>query len=317
LTTPEAGNCSVSGTVTLAGQSDHSGVKVEAIPNGGFTYTDAAGAYSLPGLFNGTYTVRASKQGWTTAQQQVTLASGQQMAGVTFTLLQVFQDTVCRTSNLAIPDNNATGVTDNMTVAMGTVVSSLEVYVNITHTYVGDLIVKLRSPLGTEAILHNRTGSSADNIVGWYPGDLTPNQSLAAFNGLSTDGVWRLIVSDNAGADTGMLNQWCLRITHPATTDVSGRKPAFLALGASLPNPARGEAVIRFDLSRTGNADLAIFDVAGRRVKTLFSGVGEAGAHAATWRGCDEAGRAMSSGVYFYRLQAEGQTFTRKLMLLQ
>jgi subtilisin-like proprotein convertase family protein len=317
LTTPESGNCSVAGAVTLAGQSDHSGVKVEAISNGGFTYTNVPGAYSLPGLFAGTYTIRASKQGWTTAQQQVTLTSGQQLTGLNFTLSQIYQDEVCRTPNLAIPDNNPTGVTDNMTVAMSTTVSSLEVYVRITHTYQGDLIVKLRSPAGTEVILHNRTGGSTDNIVGWYPSPLIPAQSLDAFIGQSTDGVWKLIVSDNAGIDTGTLNEWCLRITHANTTDVPGVKVVALALSQSLPNPARGTAAIRFDLPRSAAIDLAVFDVAGRRVMTLFSGIGEAGSHEAIWRGLDEAGRVMPSGIYFYRLQAEGRTLTRKLMLLQ
>jgi subtilisin-like proprotein convertase family protein len=317
LTTPESGNSSVAGTVTLAGQSDHSGVKVEAIPNGGSAYTNALGTYSLPGLFAGTYTIRASKQGFATGQRQVTLASGQQLTGIDFNLAQVYQNDVCRTPNLAIPDNNPTGVTDNMMVAMGATITALEVYVRITHTYQGDLIVKLRSPVGTEVVLHNRTGGSTDNIIGWYPSTLTPAASLDAFIGQSTDGIWRLTVSDNAGSDIGTLNEWCLRMTHSAPSGVGEVKVSTLALGRSLPNPASGTASIRYDLPRAGAVDLAVFDLAGRRVATLFSGTGVAGSHEATWHGTDEAGHLVPNGVYFYRLQAEGRTLTRKMMLLQ
>ncbi|MDO9172152.1 MAG: carboxypeptidase-like regulatory domain-containing protein, partial [bacterium] len=85
LLTPEFGGCSVSGRVDLAGSSDDSGVLVEAIPNGGSTYTDAAGNYSLPGLYAGNYTIRASKAAWSIASTPVTLAEGQQLAGVNLT----------------------------------------------------------------------------------------------------------------------------------------------------------------------------------------------------------------------------------------
>ena len=79
---------------------------------------------------------------------------------------------------------------------------------NITHTYIGDLIVKLTSPDNVTVILHNRTGGTAENIVGNYPGTLTPNQGLGAFTGHPLDGTWTLNVSDNAGVDTGTLNTW-------------------------------------------------------------------------------------------------------------
>ena len=57
-------------------------------------------------------------------------------------------------------------------------------------------------------ILHSRSGGTAENIVGNYPGTLTPYQSLGAFTGHPLDGTWTLNVSDNAGIDTGTLDSW-------------------------------------------------------------------------------------------------------------
>ena len=71
--------------------------------------------------------------------------------------------------------------------------------INITHTYRGDLIVALRSPAGTEVLLHNRTGGSANDIIGNYPQTLPPHEPLSGFLGDPLDGTWELHVSDHAG----------------------------------------------------------------------------------------------------------------------
>ena len=61
-----------------------------------------------------------------------------------------------------------------MSVARAGTISEVEVFVDITHTYQGDLIVTLTSPAGTDVILHSRTGSPTDDLYGWYPADLAP-----------------------------------------------------------------------------------------------------------------------------------------------
>lgn len=110
--------------------------------------------------------------------------------------------------NLAIPDNNTTGVTSTINVAATGTVVSLRVRVGLTHTYQGDLEVALIGPDNTTVLLHNRTGAGTDNINTVYP-DLTASaQSLAAFTGKSIAGAWRLRVRDLASADTGTLNSW-------------------------------------------------------------------------------------------------------------
>jgi serine protease len=108
-------------------------------------------------------------------------------------------------TSAAIPDNDPTGITSTIDVSDTVQVFGLTADVDISHTWIGDLVVKLTSPTGTEAVLHNREGGSADNIV--------KSWDLSAFNGEMATGTWTLSVSDNVGADVGTLNNWGLVIT--------------------------------------------------------------------------------------------------------
>ncbi|ALN59193.1 peptidase, families S8 and S53/PKD domain/proprotein convertase P-domain protein [Lysobacter enzymogenes] len=100
-----------------------------------------------------------------------------------------------------IPDNNATGITSSISVTgrSGNAPSNAQVAVDIVHTYQGDLIVDLIAPDGSVYNLHNRTGSSTDNIKKTY----TVNLSSEALNG-----SWKLRAADRAAVDTGYINSW-------------------------------------------------------------------------------------------------------------
>jgi len=111
---------------------------------------------------------------------------------------------------LAIPDNNATGVTSTIAVPVGLTLSSISVGCNVTHTYKGDLVVTLIGPDGTSAILHNRTGGGTDNVITTYAIATAPAQALSAFTGKSTTGSWSLKVQDLAAVDVGTLNSWTI-----------------------------------------------------------------------------------------------------------
>ena len=84
--------------------------------------------------------------------------------------------------------------------------ANVEVSVNITHTYIGDLRVSLLSPSGTEVFLRSQTGGSADNVDEIYTSATTP--TLGALAGESINGTWGLKVSDRVGQDVGKLNNW-------------------------------------------------------------------------------------------------------------
>jgi subtilisin family serine protease len=89
-----------------------------------------------------------------------------------------------------------------------------------------------------------------------------------------------------------------------------------LALVAATPNPVAGFAKIRFVLPSAGWARLALYDVAGRRVRTLMEGTIPAGARVADWDGRDDKGAPLPAAVYFVRLESGGAVMRAKVVLL-
>jgi hypothetical protein len=90
------------------------------------------------------------------------------------------------------------------------------------------------------------------------------------------------------------------------------------SLHQNAPNPFSGpNTTISFALPQASATKLRVFDVQGRLVRTLVNGPTDAGRHAVEWNGRNDSDREVSSGVYFYRLQADGQSLTRKLTFLR
>ncbi|HWO58332.1 MAG TPA: PKD domain-containing protein [bacterium] len=93
--------------------------------------------------------------------------------------------------------------------------------------------------------------------------------------------------------------------------------PSGYALDQNYPNPFNPATVIAFSLAQTGPVRLDVYDILGRRVATLAEGDWPAGHHRVVWDGRDEDGIERASGVYFYRLQADGFQQSRKMLLLK
>ena len=93
--------------------------------------------------------------------------------------------------------------------------------------------------------------------------------------------------------------------------------PESFALHQNVPNPFNPVTTIRFDLPRSEHVRLSVYNVKGELVATLIDRSMTAGRQEFSWRATDEAGRAVSSGVYFYRLVAGDFVQTRKMILLR
>jgi hypothetical protein len=91
------------------------------------------------------------------------------------------------------------------------------------------------------------------------------------------------------------------------------RVTTFLRAGA--PNPTSGATLITFGLERGAPAALAVYDVAGRHVRTLVRGELAAGTHVRAWDGRSEQGHPVAAGLYIVRLTAADKVLTEKLVL--
>ena len=255
---------------------------------------------------------------------------------------------------LAIPDNNAGGASSTLSVGFNAVLTDVNVRVAITHTWVGDLVIKLRSPALTEVVLLDRPGVPAsafgcgdnnldiifddaavtvlENFCGgqtpWFSGTAKPVGLLSAFNGQSTQGNWVLTVTDLAGQDVGSVTAWELITTpaivgvcdpclDPTAVPVPSRPGGRVELGANHPNPFSRSTEIAFALEEAGHATLRVYDVAGHAIATLVDRELPAGPHAVSWNGRDDARGEVPTGIYFYRLTVGNHQGMRRMLLVR
>jgi len=181
-------------SVTLNGVGDSTDIII------GFS----AAAENLPnGLHSGTVTFTNDDGDMGDTSRQVTLDVGR-FVYYPGDVPQPIEDHTTTTSTIGVPDDYCIG--------------DVEVDIDISHTYIGDLTIDLTSPTGTVVRLHNRTGGSSDDIVTRYADsgeDTTAPDGPGALEDFvlhNVQGTWTLTVHDHAGADQGTLNDWSLRI---------------------------------------------------------------------------------------------------------
>jgi len=97
----------------------------------------------------------------------------------------------------------------------------------------------------------------------------------------------------------------------------SPSNPVTYSLNQNYPNPFNMSTTISFSLSKTQHIDLNIYDLLGRKIRTLVSGPLVAGGHAVTWNGLDDNGSAAASGIYFYKLAGNDGNFTKRMTLIK
>jgi hypothetical protein len=139
-----------------------------------------------------------------------------------------------------------------------------------------------------------------------------------------------LIPGDSAGQwyDNLQLQAWELMdhswgakfncvYTASDVSEESAAQPEDFTLWQNQPNPFNQSTEIQFSLQHSGFVSLDVFDLLGRRVRTLVTQSLPAGHRSVQWDGKNDFGKEVGSGVYFYRMKVGGITQTKKLVLLK
>jgi subtilisin-like proprotein convertase family protein len=261
------------------------------------------------------------KSGFGDSSVVVDIVDGAMIEDIDFTLTPVIEYMSC--PGVAIPDNNPAGIRVYIDVDADANLASVDCYIGVTHTYIGDLTVELTSPMGTTVRLHNRTGTATDNINTWYDSETAPDGpgTMADFAGEWPVGQWELFVSDGSGRDTGTLDCWGLRLAFPSSSagieplDTDIPKEHFL-FGAR-PNPFAGSTHLRFGLAWAEEVRMVVYNVAGQEVAVIADGLYEAGVHSLSWDGTGAGGRPVASGIYFCRLKAGEFMATKQMVFMR
>lgn len=191
--------------------------------------------------------------------------------------------------NISIPDGtgeNQAGspISSTINVTDSGAISDIKINVDISHTYIGDLIVTLTHPNGSTSVnlwernCNTDSGNTdfdiifqdgANSISCNSPtvGTYRPASRLSVFDGLDISGTWTLSVTDNYNGDTGILDDWYLEFC-TTTTVLDNQENLYLPMLKVFPNPNKGEFTVSLNSnsSESKHINVGVFDIRGRQI---------------------------------------------------
>jgi subtilisin-like proprotein convertase family protein len=225
------------------------------------------------------------------------------------------------------PINDLTFLYDTIHISQDGTLDDLNVEIDITHTYCGDVEIYLVGPDGTQIDLCVGHGGSGNNFTGTilddeadtpiaqgsppFSGRYIPDEPLASFQNLSTiKGDWVLVVFDNALNDDGQLNNWCLDMQYLVGTDEL--EESKLTIHQNYPNPFSESTNFSFDLEEKSDIHISILDMMGREIQTVCSQEYPAGSHSVSWQA-----EGIPAGQYFYRVQSNDAITVKPMIIVK
>ncbi|HKW12879.1 MAG TPA: T9SS type A sorting domain-containing protein, partial [Candidatus Krumholzibacteria bacterium] len=158
--------------------------------------------------------------------------------------------------------------------------------------------------------LYRKTGSGVTPVIGNFLTQESLTNHIDA--GAAAGGYYYIVVAVDAH---GNMSAPSNEVSLNGSTGVDGATPlAHLVVDANAPNPFASQSEFRVGLPRAANIDVSLYDVGGRLVGVRHV-AGVKGWQKVAIDGRDTSGRALASGVYFYRVSAAGETITRKMVI--
>jgi PKD repeat protein len=183
----------------------------------------------------------------------------------------------------AIPDGAGTDTAGaplthiiNVPAGSNSMIDGLIFNVDITHTYINDLIITLKHPNGTTAVVvWDRDCAGENNLdvtfedgtdpiacAGPTVGTYNPANPLSVFNGLESAGDWTISITDSWNVDTGMLNDWSFEICGNLLSVEENEFDEF----SIFPNPNQGTFNIKLNSSSNSAINVVVYDIRGRSI---------------------------------------------------
>ena len=184
-----------------------------------------------------------------------------------------------------IPDSTGSNVQGTpvfipVSVSESTPITDLRVSVDVTHGYIGDLIIQLQPAAGGFSNIWARTCNSArfENIdvtfIDGQPaitcatptqGTYAPANSMAAFNGTNPQGTWNLVFVDFFNGDSGVVNEWSIELCSTTET-VLNNNNFELDDFSFYPNPNDGTFNLKFNSNSGRDIAVSVYDISGKRI---------------------------------------------------
>ncbi|MBN1186116.1 MAG: T9SS type A sorting domain-containing protein, partial [Bacteroidales bacterium] len=159
----------------------------------------------------------------------------------------------------------------------------------------------------------NYEANSNLNII--LQGVITDTKSDAVQNAL-VELIDQQDVSRKFSDYTNEQGHYEIQIIETIINDSYPRDPSNLKLMQNYPNPFNPSTVIEYELDKPSNIRIEIYNILGQKIKTLFDGFSANAIGRIVWDATDDWGQGVSSGIYFYSLQADGIRTIRKMLLL-
>ena len=181
-----------------------------------------------------------------------------------------------------------------------------------------DLATGAAIPAGQTGLGRTLTGlcfDQAGNLYGSMGGEDQPNEWVSIDKSTGAGTIIGSMGFSGIFDLTARLDSSATSLHAPG--DIHTLLPEVFALDQNYPNPFNPSTTIRYALPKAVQVKVIIYDILGREVRTLVDDFKQAGYQQIVWDGRSNAGAAVASGIYLYRLEAGAFVKTRKLMVLK
>ena len=117
--------------------------------------------------------------------------------------------------------------------------------------------------------------------------------------------------------DLILRNSNASSVTAITRESVNSSVPGSFELSQNYPNPFNPMTTIKYHVEKPGNTKLVVYNLLGRDIRTLVNDNQSAGWHLVVWDGTNDSRQPVATGPYFYRIEGNGQSMTKKMILLK